>query len=107
MVRNSRTSTARLFSALLLFQFRVEYDGRSDKRRTCEQRMILLQAATAQAALRLAKQRGRRAQHRYRNAAGGVVHFEFVGVLDLLHLGIECEADEVWYGISEMSEPLE
>jgi hypothetical protein len=95
------------FAALLLFQFRVETGGGSNRRRTCEKRLLLLRTANARAALRLAKQRGRQAQHRYRNDAGGVVHFEFVGVLDLLHLGIECEPDEVWYDICEMLEPME
>jgi hypothetical protein len=35
------------------------------------------------------------------------VHFEFVGVLDLLELGVECDADEVWYDIVERVRPME
>ncbi len=69
--------------------------------------MLLLEAPNARAALRSAKQRGRQAQYRYQNDAGGVVRFEFVGVLDLLRLGVECEPDEVWYRICEMVEPTE
>ncbi len=95
------------FAALLLFQFRVETGGISNRRRTCEKRLLLLQAPSARAALRLAKQRGRQSQYHYCNAQGGVVYFEFVGVLDLLGLGVECEPDEAWYGICEMLEPME
>lgn len=95
------------FAALLLFQFRVVEDGISNRRRLCEKRLLLLQAPGARAALRLAKRRGRQAQYHYGNATEGVVHFEFVGVIDLLRLGVECEPDEVWYGICEMLEPME
>jgi hypothetical protein len=35
------------------------------------------------------------------------VRFEFVGVLDLLELGLECEADEVWYDTRQMLTPME
>jgi hypothetical protein len=35
------------------------------------------------------------------------VHFEYVGVLDLLRLGPECEEDEVWYDIKIMKLPKE
>jgi hypothetical protein len=95
------------FTAVLLFQFRVESSGTSDQRRTCEKRMVLLSAPDARAALRAAKQSGRRAQYQYPNATGGLVHFEFIGVLDLLRLGPECEADEVWYVICDMVKPME
>ena len=33
--------------------------------------------------------------------------FEFVGVTDLLKLGLECEADEVWYDIVQKLKPME
>jgi len=35
------------------------------------------------------------------------VFFEFVGVTDLLKLGLECEADEVWYDIVQKLKPME
>src|SRR5262245_17881870 len=85
------------YSAMLLFQFRVVTAGVSNKRRLCEKRLILLTAPDGRAALRAAKKRGRAAQHSYLNEDGGRVRFEFVGVLDLLHLGPECESGEVYY----------
>lgn len=100
-------SEDRRYAAMLLFQFRVITAGTSDRRRLCEKRLILLTAPDGRAALRAAKHRGRAAQYGYLNAAGGKVRFEFVGVLDLLHLGSECEPDEVWYQLCRLQEPME
>jgi hypothetical protein len=95
------------FVAMLLFQFRVVADGESNRRRLCEKRLILFESPDARSALREAKRRGRAAQHHYSNDSGGTVYFEFVGVMDLLHLGVECDPDEVWYRICRMVEPME
>ena len=92
---------------MLLFQFRVITAGKSNLRRLCEKRLILLTATSGKAALRMAKQRGRTTQHNYRNGEGGRVRYEFVGVLDLLHLGAECEPDEVYYQFCRHTEPME
>lgn len=75
--------------------------------RLCEERIVVLRAETARKALAMAKRRGKRAEFRRRNDAGGMVHFEFVGIMDLLHLGIECEDDEVWYDITQRKLPME
>lgn len=95
------------YAAMLLFQFRVITAGVSDKKRLCEKRLILITAKDGRAALRAAKQRGRKAQYNYLNDEGGRVRFEFIGVLDLLHLGIECEPDEVYYQHCRLTEPME
>ena len=75
--------------------------------RTCEERIVLIRSATARKALAEAKRRGKAATNRYENSDGNPVHFEFVGVLDLLHLGPECEKDEVWYNIVQRKLPME
>jgi uncharacterized protein DUF4288 len=106
-VRKSSGRKRRRFAAKLLFQFRVVVDGKSDKRRLCEERIILIDASTAQDAHTRAIARGRAAQHHYKNGAGNPVHFEFIGLLDLLRLGVECEPDEVWYDIKTMLTPKE
>ncbi len=96
------------YAAKLLFQFRVtDTDGQSNVMRTCEERIVLVLAPTARKALALAKRRGKAAQHRYKNDRGSDVHFEFVGVMDLLHLGVECGDDEVWYDITQRKLPME
>jgi len=95
------------FAAKLLFQFRVMVDGSPGVRRTCEERIVTFPATHGQAALREAKRRGRAAQHRYKNNEGNPVHFDFVGVLELLRLDPACDGDEVWYEITDRVRPME
>jgi len=95
------------YAAKLLFQFRVVTNGVPNKRRTCEERIVLFKAPNARAALGDAKRYGRGEQHSYKNNAGGKVFFDFVGVLDLLQLGAECGPNEVWYAITDVLRPME
>ena len=96
------------YAAKLLFQFRVtDRTGLSNVMRTCEERILLINAPNARKALSLAKRRGKDAQHKYKNDVGSTVNFEFVGVMDLLHLGVECDQDEVWYNITQRKLPME
>ena len=97
----------RKYAAKLLFQYRVVIDGESNKRRFCEERIVNFTARGARDALRRAKSKGKKAEHYYLNSDGNPVFFEFVGLCDLLELGIECEDDEVWYDIREMLTPME
>jgi hypothetical protein len=94
------------YSAKLLFEFRVSVDGNPGIRRLCEERIILVEAASARDALREARREGRTSQYRYRNNLGDPVHFRFVGVMDLLHLEV-CSANEVWYTITQRVRPFE
>lgn len=105
--RHTRNQRLSRYAAKLFFQFRVVVNGDSGIRRLCEERMIVFWAKSARSALAEAKRRGRAAQHRYRNDEGNPVHFEFVGVMDLLELGVECDSDEVWYDIVERVKPME
>ncbi len=95
------------YAAKLLFQFRVMVDGSPGVRRTCEERIVTFSSTHGQAALHEAKRRGRAAQFRYKNSDGNPVHFEFVGVLELLRLDSDSESDEVWYDITERVRPME
>jgi hypothetical protein len=95
------------FAAKLLFQFRVELSGDSGKRRTCEERIINFTARSSRDALRKAKRRGQAGEYRYKNSDGNTVSFEFIGVMGLLDLGWEVEADEAWYEIRERLLPME
>jgi hypothetical protein len=94
------------FSAKLLFQWRPERDGVSRRRRVCEERIVVVQAASERAALRKAKQIGARGEfdHPAYGRRGGHVFFEFIGVLALVKL---IDEDEVWYSLMEMIEPME
>ncbi len=95
------------YAAMLLFQYRVVIGGKSSLMRTCEKRIIVLTAASAHIALTAAKRRGKAAMVSYKNSDNNPVHFEFIGVLDLLRLGVECETDEVWYDILTLKSPKE
>jgi len=95
------------YSAKLLFQFRVDLGEESGKRRLCEERIIVLDARSAKSALEQAKRKGKKAQCSCKNPDGNPVHFEFVGVMDLLRLGVECDPDEVWYEVRERLLPME
>jgi hypothetical protein len=102
-----RGSIGGLYAAKLLFEFRVLVNGHPGVRRLCEERLVLLQAMGAREALREAKRQGRLSQHSYRNGKGDPVHFQFVGVMDLLHLGAECGPNEVRYTVSQRVRPME
>lgn len=102
------------YAAKLLFQWRVEIDGVSDKMRTCEIRIITLEEKSAQHALSKAKEEARKSEFVAPNEVYSdehncdcYQHFEFIGVLDLLHLGIEADENEVWYDVKKMLNPME
>lgn len=94
------------YAAKLLLQYRVEKNGRSSKLRICEERIVLLEARSADAAFQKAMRAGKAGQHRYKNSTGGVVYVEFVGVLDLLDRSI-CAPEEVWYEMADRVAPME
>lgn len=95
-----------IFSAKLLFEFFITAKGKAGVRRLCEERIVLIQAVTATQALREANRQGRAGQYRSANG-GNLLHFRFVGVMDLVKLGIECEDNEVWYDIRVRERPME
>ena len=97
------------YSAKLLFQHRADYgNGKSDIMRRCEERLIVLSARNAESALRKAKTHGSKAEFSGDEEMGNPdFRFEFIGVMDLLEIGIECEPDEVWYDISIRKLPME
>ncbi len=99
--------SAGTYAAKLLFQFRVMVAGSPGTRRLCEERIIRFSSSDSRTALRHANRRGHAAQHQYKNRAANLVHFDFVGVLELLRLDIACEPDEVWYELSERVRPME
>lgn len=103
----AKKQPTRKFAAKLLFQYRVVIDGEPNKRRICEERIINFNARGSRDALRHAKRVGKTAEHDNLNDEGNPVFFEFVGVLDLIELGVECEENEVWYDIKEMLTPME
>ncbi len=96
------------YAAKLLFQYRADLGkGRSDVIRRCEERLIVLSAQNAVSALRKARSHGLKAEFTATAEAGNPIYFEFVGIMDLLEIGIECHPDEVWYDITTRKLPME
>ena len=99
---------AQHYSAKLLFQFRVVSGRRSNLRRICEERIVTFKAPSSEQAWQIASRMGKADAFTYQNDSGGRVHFEFVGIMELLHLGLERSgAAEVWYDIVERLKPSE
>jgi hypothetical protein len=101
-----REVQSKRWAAKLLFQFNVLIRGRAAKRRICEERIILLRAASPKSALSQAKKCGVAAEIGYTNGEGNPVRLEFIGVMDMLRLRPECGPDEVWYDIKQINEPM-
>lgn len=96
------------YSAKILFQYRPDFgNGQTDVMRLCEERIIVIGAPSAATALKKVKSYGKRAGFVGKAEAGNPIHFEFVGVLDLLELGPECGPEEVWYDIVTKKLPSE
>lgn len=80
---------------------------KAGKYRTCEERITLVTASTPDQALALAKKSAKATETRIDYADGESVAIEFVGILQLMHLGLECEPDQVWYEMKVMKTPME
>lgn len=97
------------YSAKMLFQFRADLgEGRSNVMRLCEERIIVIPAKDASSALRKAKAYGKKAEMKFEGSETSYPnYFEFVGITDLLELGIETDPEEVWYDIVTLKQPSE
>lgn len=94
------------YAAKLLFQFRFEDEPR-DAYRMTEERTILLQASSANAAFHLFNKLGRSEKRTSFNDEGEKYFFEFIGITDMIHLGLECGENEVWYSMKRLKSPME
>jgi len=106
-VRARSRGTNGRWAAKLLFQWRVCRARRALKRRLCEERIIVFSSRSAKDALKHAERAGKHGLFKYRTAPGEEVFFEFIGVMDLLQLGVECGPEEAWYEIVERLHPME
>ncbi|ATE70801.1 DUF4288 domain-containing protein [Lysobacter capsici] len=100
------------YAARLLFQFRFSNEDKAAATiRTVEERVVVARANNAKEALAAIKKQAKSEKFTTKNSDNVTYTFEFVGVLDLLHLDIETETngvwDEVWYDIRKMKNPME
>jgi len=95
------------YSVKLLFQFRVLITNCDSKFRTCEERIILFTIDNKKDIIEIAHKRGYEEEFNYINDDGNKVFYEFIGIVDICHLGIETNNDEVWYDIKTLLTPME
>jgi len=81
------------FAAKLLFRFRPPNGGKKPSRFFCEERIVTFTAPSATRALAKAKRLARKGAHSFQALGGGRVHFEPVGVMELMELGVETGPD--------------
>jgi Domain of unknown function (DUF4288) len=107
MAKSGRRANHGRYAAKLLYQYDAVDPRFRGKRRLCEESTIVIDARSAKDALRLAKRHARRRYFTFRTTQGLKVGFQFVGVRDLMRLGLECEPEEVWYDIVQLVRPME
>jgi hypothetical protein len=88
-----------------LFQWRVLRGLRVNQRRVCEERIVTFRAASPEAALARATRLGKEGEYR-EERDGKRIHFEFVGVLQLMDLLVD-DPIEVWWELRERLRPME
>ena len=95
------------YSAKLLFQFRVERNKISNKKRLCEEKIILVNASNATEAYINISRTGKALQHNYKNSFGENVFYELVGIIEILKIDESFDKNEVWYELKRMLLPKE
>ena len=95
------------YSVKLLFQFRVDINNCEAKMYTCEEKIILFHCKESEDIINIAENRGKKDEFNYINDDGNIVFYEFIGIVDMCHLGTETEEDEVWYDIKILLNPME
>lgn len=95
------------YSAKLLFQFRVERNKISIKKRLCEEKIILVNASNANEAYNSISRTGKTLQHNYKNSFGEKVFYELVGIIEILKIDESFDKNEVWYELKRMLLPKE
>lgn len=101
---NQKQAALQRYAAKLLFQYRFQNES-SNPVRTVEERIIVIHAVDAACAFDEAKIKGKEATYSFYNSDKKKCFFEFVGCLELIHLGMEVNDDEVWYSIKRMRNP--
>jgi hypothetical protein len=94
------------YASKLLFQFRFDNEGKGGFR-TIEERICLIEAESAERAYEKFLNKGKSLRRVFKNSEGERCTFEFIGIMDMMHLGIECEPGEVWYEFRKMKFPME
>ena len=94
------------YAAKMLFQYRF-YTEPVVSYRIVEERIVLITSKSSRDAYNLFTKKGKSYERKFKNDEGEEGRFEFIGIQEMVHLGIECEDDEVWYSLKKMKLPME
>ena len=100
------------YAARMLWQYRPQEGSVSKQRRICEERVVVFDADSGHEAYEKIDAYGRASQlhSTVRNEPDVKIHFEFIGVIDLILLSDWSENDEfqeVWYELYDRLRPME
>ena len=96
------------YAVKLLFQFRID-SLNICKMRTSEEKIILFQISSKNSndIFKIIKKRALQDEFNYLNDDKNIVYYEYVGIIDICHLGMEVDSDVVWYDIKTLLTPME
>ena len=94
------------YSVKLLFQYRIDTKP-SEKMRTCEEKILLFNLKENKNIITVSLEEAKKQEFDFVNDNQDKVYFEFIGIVDICHLGIEVEKNEVWYDVKTMLTPME
>jgi len=75
--------------------------------RRCEEKTLIFTIKNSEDIISLSIESAKKLEFNYINNCNKKVFFEYIGILDICHLGIEIEDNEVWYNIKTMLTPME
>ncbi len=94
------------YAAKLLFQYRFPNEPQNCYR-TVEEKLVGVEADSAKSAHDFFRKRGSMDTRQFTNDDGLVIKFEFIGIVEMIHLGEEADEDEWWYSVRRMKAPME
>jgi hypothetical protein len=96
----------RKFAVFLLFQFQTIKNDTINKKRICEERIYHIESETSELAYTKAKEIGIKEEFSYieNNIQ---VHFQFIGIIELIELSIYDDKNLVWSNFIEKVNPME
>ncbi|HIE45331.1 MAG TPA: DUF4288 domain-containing protein [Flavobacteriaceae bacterium] len=96
------------YAIKFLFQFRV-VSTEECKMRTTEEKIVLfhINSKDNNNFFEIANKRAKEDEFNYLNDDNNMVYYEYIGIVDICHLGIEVDDDVLWYDIKTLLTPME
>lgn len=92
------------YAARIIHQFKSKIlDMKSRKK--CVITTIVFEANNGRTAIQTAKRIGKKMAVNYKNTDRDRISYTFLGIIDIMQLGDECEVYEVWYDAKSFTNP--